>query len=1102
MGSVKNSKKKKESKTIKEPKESTPNKETKGTQQTFKYYPQITDPDFELKLNRKKEIRIHKQSKPKTVYTDDTDPMVEACTKRVTGVSSLLPQQEFVKKFLNINTIYTGLLMFWSTGVGKTRGALAITESYIDTMRQYYEQGHTNACIYVIASEEAHNNFVKELIGAGAGTPERYATKEEIANLNALKGKKDAHSQDVVTAIQKDFKKRLTDPSRGGYYQFIGYELFANMTMNTHKNAIDTLDNCLLVIDEAHRTNNDNKRRSAIVKMLRKSKNVKVILMTATPMNNNATEIVPILNLLLPKERELNRNELFTDNILREGALEKIKSASRGYVTYIRGDNALTFPESIEMGELINPEFRFTKLIRCNMTDIHYNTFKALGVNNIGNDVQNVLDIVFPAPPEMYVERSSSERSDYGIFTHNDIALYKTASKQWLNDNGIRLIERKDSEINDEKYLVTGTILEVDNLKKYSTKYATVMRNLIESLNPDSGLIFIYNESIGAIRGIKQFEEILKMNGFGKYNPLFGFRDAGYDKSIRCVKCGINGYEHSDVEHSDEHVYTPALYIVLEGDTEKQMRAMLIDRFKRPSNMNGDEIKLVLGSEVTTESIDFAFIREIHILRFQWNMSTIEQIKGRGVRNCSHYLLEANKRNVKIYKYASTLPVTKESYIMSPEEAQYLEAERNHIEIKKVERVLKESAVDCLLNKDVNTSETDVDNSMKCDYQNCAYKCIIEAKYANTITPDDTDTFNAYFYEDEIDNVKQIIKKAFKYEPIMTVRTIINVVRDTITTDVHDNTIIIAIGMIVDDNEIMYNRFSEQCTMRLVNSNDIYKTVVIIVPSSINAKQSISVDSLYVPRITKVNQMINVQDYLDTIVDKNDGFRHSALVNKISNENNFIVVQKELDELDIAQQADILERVIETNDKTTPYNRKILKNYKNILLTEVDINSRDYSIDQYSVDSIYNVDKKIIGHHLLDKPRCYTINNGVTVWNTCTYAVLDSKKRQEFKENDYIVGMMEKNRHGKVVFKLKYVDATVSNDKRKIKKGFECSSVSKKDELLTIMQKLNIRVPEKGHIDNICKMIEMELRFRQQESIKKKEYIRWFYNHWELSNKS
>jgi hypothetical protein len=74
---------------------------------------------------------------------------------------------------------------------------------------------------------------------------------------------------------------------------------------------IENLDNTLLIIDEAHNIT-DNEYGEAVKKIIQNSKNLKVVLMTATPMKDSADDIVPLLNFIRPINNQISREQIFT----------------------------------------------------------------------------------------------------------------------------------------------------------------------------------------------------------------------------------------------------------------------------------------------------------------------------------------------------------------------------------------------------------------------------------------------------------------------------------------------------------------------------------------------------------------------------------------------------------------------------------------------------------------------------------------------------------------------------------------------------------------------------------------------------------------------
>ena len=84
---------------------------------------------------------------------------------------------------------------------------------------------------------------------------------------------------------------------------------------------------------------------------------MKLILLSATPMFNSATEIITILNLMIwnneNKEGVIDTNTVKTtdifdsENKIKKKGLELIKNKISGYVSYVKGENKETFPERL-----------------------------------------------------------------------------------------------------------------------------------------------------------------------------------------------------------------------------------------------------------------------------------------------------------------------------------------------------------------------------------------------------------------------------------------------------------------------------------------------------------------------------------------------------------------------------------------------------------------------------------------------------------------------------------------------------------------------------------------------------------------------------------
>jgi len=206
-------------------------------------------------------------------------------------------------------------------------------------------------------------------------------------------------------------------------------------------------------------------------------------------------------------------------------------------------------------------------------------------------------------------------------------------------------------------------------------------------------------------------------------------------------------------------------------------------------NVNGEKVKVILISKAAAEGLDFKNIRQIHILEPWYNMNRIEQIIGRGVRNQSHCKLPFEERNVEIYLHGS--------YTDNDEEAAdlyvYRMAEKKALQIGRVTRLLKETAVDCILNigqtnfteknmmelvenqniqirlasgKTVNYRIGDKPYTDVCDYmENCEFQCSTKR---DRIEEEDIvkDTYNTDFVKTNSSSLMKRIRDLFRERSI------------------------------------------------------------------------------------------------------------------------------------------------------------------------------------------------------------------------------------------------------------------------------------------------------------------------------------------------
>ena len=221
-------------------------------------------------------------------------------------------------------------------------------------------------------------------------------------------------------------KKRETNKLINNNYKFYGYEQFGNEIMNligwdgkldsltdAQKNAIRTqFQNRVIIIDEFQNIKSDTsnvelKKVPPILRAIIKyAENIRLVLMSATPMYDSAGEIIFILNLLLENDGKppIKKNEILDANDrLVPGGEKRLLEVSKGYISYLSGENPITFPLKIEAapskvfkdiiydikGNLIpmQDRFRNIKLYPCEMSPYQYKQYQnKLNSNNENNN--------------------------------------------------------------------------------------------------------------------------------------------------------------------------------------------------------------------------------------------------------------------------------------------------------------------------------------------------------------------------------------------------------------------------------------------------------------------------------------------------------------------------------------------------------------------------------------------------------------------------------------------------------------------------------------------------------------------------------------------
>ncbi len=815
-------------------------------------YPDPTNEDFQKDIYKKREFIVNRiQSREElTEYKDIKKYRDDVCAP---SKFTLQPHQSLLSNFFNPDTPYDGLLVFHGTGTGKTCAAIAIAEKFKPMIQKY------NTKIYVLVSGPLiKETWKKELIKC---TGETYMKQHDMVTYQG-KAEKTREMKNAVNLALQYYKLMSY---RSFYKKVLGEKVVEKIKTKDNKfktvyrktktgeferdiaiDRIYNLDNTLIIIDEAHNLTG-NAYGEALMKIIKNSHNLKRLLLTATPMKNLADDIIELINIVRPINSPIRRDKIFNKyknhlmDLKKEG-LEYFKNKTRGYVSYLKGGDPFTFALRVDKG-IVPKGLLFTRVIQCEMKLFQRNIYDKAVMeegDTLDRKSSAVANFAFPGLSQNnnkivgYYGRMGINHVKNQLKTHYNILNTKIA-KEILKDEDL---DKKNADIDliymsDNGRTITGKILKEKYLKHFSIKFYKALLNLNKLVIGDKGpgIAFVYSNLVKV--GIDMFREVLMQNGYLEFDEESKNYKIKHD--TRCYFCGFTYKEHqaeklqkiaklNRISNKDflNHDFYPAAFISITGkSTEESVdivpedkQRILNDIYSNINNKTGRYIKFVLGSRVMSEAISLRHVAEVHILDVYFNLGKVDQVIGRAIRHCSHYNLmsEMNKYpKVNVYKYSVSL-IKGEG--LSSEEELYKKAELKYMLIKKVERGLKEVAIDCPLNRNGNIFPEDLvkykdcknptDKSItkngipqprdticpgKCDYTSCNYKCDSKTlnklywneknnSYDNVNIKDiDYSTFNSSIAKSEINKAKSRIKDLYKIGSVYTLVQILDHVK-------------------------------------------------------------------------------------------------------------------------------------------------------------------------------------------------------------------------------------------------------------------------------------------------------------------------------------
>jgi hypothetical protein len=798
--------------------------------------------------------------------------------------------QLFVQNFSNPDTPYTRLLLNWQTGTGKTIGAIAIAQEYI---RQYRARVTVRPAdrptVFVVG-------FTKTIIQAEMlRHPEfGFVSPEEVVELRRLRVLAETRHAAPATPESRHYggyvgvlKRRITDRTRGGYYQFYGYKEFANRLFTvTRRGAargftvaglyarerkppakgsggaeagvdadadgdqdpaaeptfldridaavaagdvevnqalLDSLRGGLVVCDEIHNTYNIQTKNNygvAIQYVLDKLAAVdgaeppRAVFMSATVTGGVATEIVDLLNFLvpvadLPGGRRLRRAEFFRAAegaasgkpggrrklALLPGALARIGRLSAGRVSFLLDTDEASYPRRIFEGEpLPNPlrpgaRISYLRFTPCPMAPFHEKTLaRMLAARGappgariaVPANAYTLYDMAYPNPgfgPRAAASprtRSGGPSEAYGLYLSAETPTKLAgAPSAWRAAAGVTVESLKgDPGVRaGVPSLISGPFLALaparagapPGVAAYSAKYHRLGSDLLEIVGAGPGKVMVYHHRV-RMSGVLQIQELLETNGFLD-------ETSAPSPATICAVCGVARRSHTaaaaERSWAGVHSFTPARYVMANSEIDRGLLDRSIARYNAPSNASGFEFRVLVGSKIIREGFDLKAVRFQLIASLPTDIPTLIQVFGRVVRKNSHLGLPEGQRDVRIRIYVSTAGEFTRGGGPAPEVVRYAEKMESYFLTQEVEKALRRYAVDAFINH-ARLVASDPALLETPNIDAVPYRPAITLEEARG-RPETTATFEAYGHGDrEVETVKAAAAALFEVQPVWT----------------------------------------------------------------------------------------------------------------------------------------------------------------------------------------------------------------------------------------------------------------------------------------------------------------------------------------------
>lgn len=677
-------------------------------------YPTIEQDEFYNKIYNKKEFKQH------ALIPDNRTPE-QMCNQKSFG---LFQHQILLRNYLSPNTHYDGVLLFHDVGVGKTCAAITIAESHKLISKSY------NKKIIVLLDKSIKSNFTNTIHKIVKNQKdENQCTGVEYKNY------------DIYDTLETKIKKK--DKLIKQFYNIFTYGKFTNFIIKNKYNGKllkKLFSNTVIIVDEVHNLRehdtNDIKRYDALKIALYHAQKSKLVLLSATPMFDQPQEIVSITNLFLLNKtnKKLSSSKIFENNKFTKIGIELYEKNKDKVDKILKNPNYINKniqPYILDIFTIYKETLKENDIFSKNGTLIKPDILK--------KNLKGYVSFVRGDNPKTFPKKNF-QGTDLKLF--DLIKVVPSIMSQQHQNVYMKEINKKTTNLNKIRQLSNVNFVDEINFEKIdesSSKFKRIINIAINS----PGIVFIYSEFIE--NSLDILEQLFKKNKYSKFNMNNPIKKKSYT--------------------------------YLTGNSSINERNNVLDVINSKKNKNGEIIKIILGSKIFKEGISMKNVRQIHIVEPWHNLSRIEQVIGRGVRNCSHIMLPPSSRFVDIFLHVSlfdnkalifnkNLSFTEVKNKIPYDVYAYVNSEMKQKKINHVARLLRTIAFDCKLHEKYNQNKND------------NIVCV-----GNFKNQPDNSTYQSFMDKPMIDYVISVAKRIFSKQYYLTFDLIKNTIKRSDVTD-------------------------------------------------------------------------------------------------------------------------------------------------------------------------------------------------------------------------------------------------------------------------------------------------------------------------------